>query len=181
MPVITCVLIEGYSEQTKRLLEERLTDAARSTTGAPWDGITVMINELPGENYMRGRVGRIPAIAPPQPADLVRQFLAAMEARDLDAADARIAPALFEKVDGVFCGEDRHLIMCGHEAEVRGISFEGKVKISRGNNSYPQRIKILLDPIETYYGTAFTEYEIIEATILRLHPHDKFQKKLSLL
>jgi len=86
MPVITCVLIDGYSEQTKRLLETRLSDAARSATGAPWDGITVMINELPGENYMRGRVGRIPAIAPEQPAALVRRFLDAMQARDLDAA-----------------------------------------------------------------------------------------------
>ena len=86
MPVITCVLIEGYSEQTKRLLEERLTDAAQSATGAPWDGITVMINELPGENYMRGRVERIPAIAPEQPADLVRRFLGAMQIRDITAA-----------------------------------------------------------------------------------------------
>ncbi len=91
MPVITCVLIEGYSEPTKRLLEERLTDAARSTTGAPWDGITVMINELPGENYMRGRVERIPAKAPAQPADQVRGFLDAMQDRDLDAARAYLS------------------------------------------------------------------------------------------
>jgi phenylpyruvate tautomerase PptA (4-oxalocrotonate tautomerase family) len=60
MPVITCVLIEGYSEQTRRLLEERLTDAARSATGAPWDGITVMINELPDANYMRAGLNEFP-------------------------------------------------------------------------------------------------------------------------
>jgi phenylpyruvate tautomerase PptA (4-oxalocrotonate tautomerase family) len=91
MPVITCVLIEGYCEQTRRLLEERLTDAARSATGAPWDGITVMINELPDANYMRGRIERIPAKAPVQPAQLVQQFLNAMEARNLAKAKSCLA------------------------------------------------------------------------------------------
>jgi phenylpyruvate tautomerase PptA (4-oxalocrotonate tautomerase family) len=91
MPVITCVLIEGYSEQTRRLLEERLTDAARSATGTPWDGITVMINELPDANYMRGRIERIPAKAPIQPAELVQQFLNAMGARDLAKAKSCLA------------------------------------------------------------------------------------------
>ncbi len=91
MPVITCVLIEGYAETTRRLLAQRLTDAARHTTGAPWDGITVMINELPDSDYMHGRVGRIPAKAPLPPADLARGFLDAMEARDLATAKTFLA------------------------------------------------------------------------------------------
>lgn len=91
MPVITCVLIEGYSDQTRRLLEERLTDAARYTTGAVWDAITVMINELPFENYMRGRVEKIRAKAPTPASDIVRNFLKTMEALDLEGARSFLA------------------------------------------------------------------------------------------
>jgi phenylpyruvate tautomerase PptA (4-oxalocrotonate tautomerase family) len=91
MPVITCVLIEGYSEETRRYLEERLSDAARLAIGAAWDGITVMINELPAANYMRKRGEIIPAIAPHPPAGIVRNYLSAMEARDLDTAKGYLA------------------------------------------------------------------------------------------
>jgi phenylpyruvate tautomerase PptA (4-oxalocrotonate tautomerase family) len=91
MPVITCVLIEGYSDKTRRLLEQRLTDAARYTTGAVWDAITVMINELPFENYMRGRVEKIPAKAPTPASDIVRSFLTTMESRDLEGAKSYLA------------------------------------------------------------------------------------------
>ena len=91
MPVITCTLIEGYSEEVRRRLEERLTDVARVTIGAPFDGITVIINEVPAANYMRGRAARIPGTPPPQPAELALGFLAAMEARDLDKARGFLA------------------------------------------------------------------------------------------
>ncbi len=91
MPVITCTLIEGYPEDVRRRLEERLTDAARVTIGAPLDGITVIINEVPGANYMRGRTARIPGTPPPSPAELVLGFLAAMEARDLEQARSFLA------------------------------------------------------------------------------------------
>ncbi len=91
MPVITCVLMEGYSDATKRRLEERLTDAAKHTTGAVWDAITVMINEVPSQNYMRGRVEKIPAKAPVPAAELVRQFLQAMQERDLEKASGFLA------------------------------------------------------------------------------------------
>jgi phenylpyruvate tautomerase PptA (4-oxalocrotonate tautomerase family) len=91
MPVITVTLIEGYSEDVRRRLEERLTDAARVTIGAVPDGITIIVNEVPAANYMRGRTGRIPGAPPPQPAELVLGFLAAMEARDLDKARSFLA------------------------------------------------------------------------------------------
>ncbi len=91
MPVITCTLIEGYAEDVRRRLEERLTDAARVTIGAPFDGITVIINEVPAANYMRGRTGRIPGTPPTPPAELVLDFLAAMEARDLEQARSFVA------------------------------------------------------------------------------------------
>ena len=60
MPVVTVTLMEGYEEQTRSELCERLTDAGTATIAAPLDGVTVIINEVPAANYMRGRQGRAP-------------------------------------------------------------------------------------------------------------------------
>ena len=60
MPVITVTLMEGYDEQTRSELCTRLTDAVTDTIAAPLDGVTVVINEVPAANYMRGRQGRAP-------------------------------------------------------------------------------------------------------------------------
>jgi len=91
MPVITVTLIEGYAPEVRRRLEERLTDAARVTIGAPFEGITIIVNEVPAANYMRGRAARTPGTPPRQPAEVVLGFLAAMEARDLDKARSFLA------------------------------------------------------------------------------------------
>ncbi|MBZ0217104.1 MAG: tautomerase family protein, partial [Fimbriimonadaceae bacterium] len=88
MPVVTCTLIEGYSAETRKVLEECLTDAVHAATGAPWDVITVILNEVPGTNYMRGRTHRTPAAAPSAPSEVVREFLQTMERRDLAGAAA---------------------------------------------------------------------------------------------
>jgi hypothetical protein len=77
MPVITVTLIEGYDEATRRNLAERLTDAAVSAIGAPLDGTTV---------------SRTPGRPPPAPEGIVRDYLGAMEQRNLEAATARLAP-----------------------------------------------------------------------------------------
>ncbi len=92
MPVITVTLIEGYEAATRRNLSERLTDAARAAIGAPLDGITVVITEVPAENYMRGRTGRTPGTPPAPAGAIVRDYLAAMERRDLAAASGLLAP-----------------------------------------------------------------------------------------
>ena len=63
MPVITVTLIEGYDDATKQQLNERLTDAVLDVIDAPLDGVTVMINEVPPANYMRGRQARTPGKA----------------------------------------------------------------------------------------------------------------------
>ena len=97
MPLIECTLIKGYDGQTRRLLAERVTDAASSATGADPEFVTVTIKEVDGENYMRGRVQREPAAAPEQPEDIVREFLGAMEARDLAKAKGFLAEG-FEMV-----------------------------------------------------------------------------------
>jgi 4-oxalocrotonate tautomerase family enzyme len=92
MPVITVTLIEGYDEAARRNLAERLTDAAVAAIGAPVDGTTVVIDEVPPANYMRGRASRAPGRAPPAPEGIVRDYLGAMERRDLEAATALLAP-----------------------------------------------------------------------------------------
>lgn len=91
MPVIRMTLIEGYDDDTRRTLATRLTDAVRATIAAPLDGITVAIEEVKPASYMRGRVSRTPGAPLPSPADTVRSFLAAMEARDLDRARGYLA------------------------------------------------------------------------------------------
>ena len=63
MPIIQVTLMEGYDAETRRKLSERLTDAVTDTISAPLDGITVVLNEVPPTNYMRGRVSRIPGAA----------------------------------------------------------------------------------------------------------------------
>ena len=60
MPVIEVTLMEGYPEATRQALMERLTDAITHTIAAPLDGVTVIIHEVPGSNYMRGRQRRVP-------------------------------------------------------------------------------------------------------------------------
>ena len=63
VPVITVTLMEGYDEQTRSELCTRLTDAVIDTIVAPLDGVTVVINEVPAANYMRGRQQRTPGAA----------------------------------------------------------------------------------------------------------------------
>jgi len=91
MPVMTITLIEGYDAATRAVLEKRLTDAVRATIGAPPDGITVLVHEVPAENYMRGGRHRTPGPPAASAEAVVRAFLAAMEARDLATAEGYLA------------------------------------------------------------------------------------------
>ena len=91
MPMIECTLIKGYAEKTRKLLAERVTDAASSTIGAHPDQVIVTIKEVISTNYMRGRVNRKPALAPTEPEVIVREYLNAMEKRDLDLAKKYLA------------------------------------------------------------------------------------------
>ena len=86
MPIVTVNLIAGYDAQTKARLGKVMTEAVRSVIPAPPEAVTVILQESPSENYLRGGVTRVPAPALPDPSEIVRAFLAAMEARDLDAA-----------------------------------------------------------------------------------------------
>ncbi len=86
MPVITVTLIEGYDDAIRARLAKGLTQVAQAVIGAPPDGVTVTLNELPSGNYMRGGQRRTPGLAPAPPVDIVRAYLKAMEQRDLAAA-----------------------------------------------------------------------------------------------
>ena len=91
MPLIECTLIKGYDTKVRKRLAERLTDAACCSIGVASDFVTVTIKEVDSNNYMRGRMSRVPASAPRPAEHIVRDFLAEMEARDLDAAKAHLA------------------------------------------------------------------------------------------
>ena len=77
MPLIECTLIEGYDAPTRRLVCERITDAACSAIGASPEFVIVTVKEVAPENYMCGRSPKKPAAAPRQPDQIVRAFLAA--------------------------------------------------------------------------------------------------------
>ena len=91
MPIVYLHLIEGYNASDKRRLGEAITDAIRFVIPAPAELVTVMIHDLPKENYYRGRRNRTPASAKSDPCKLVQDYLTAMEARDLTKAEANLA------------------------------------------------------------------------------------------
>ena len=100
MPIVDMHVLEGYDEDAKRRLGEALTDAVRLVVPATPELVTVMIHEMPAENYYRGRTTRTPAPAKPDPAVLVRSFLSAMEARDIDLAQGFLANGFVMKFPG---------------------------------------------------------------------------------
>ncbi|WP_424975993.1 nuclear transport factor 2 family protein [Dinoroseobacter sp. S124A] len=91
MPVIELHLIEGYDIDTKTRLGRALTDAVRGVIPADPDAVTVLTHEISAAGYMRGGQPRTPAPALPDPVTIVRDFLRAMEARDLDRAASYLA------------------------------------------------------------------------------------------
>ena len=90
MPIIEAHILEGYSDEEKSRLGRALTDAARLVVPAAPDAITVMLHEMPRTDYMRGGTHRDPAPARPDPCEVIRAYLAAMEARDLATAQSML-------------------------------------------------------------------------------------------
>lgn len=92
MPIVSIDLLEGYDAATKTRLGQAVTDAVRAVVAAPPEAVTVILREMPTGHYLRGGEHRRPAPPLPAPEQVVRDFLAAMEARDLAAAQALLAP-----------------------------------------------------------------------------------------
>ena len=92
MPVVEAKLLQGYDADDKSRLCAALTDAVLHVVPATPDVVTVFVHEVPEHAYMRGRTHREGAMARREPQQIVRAFLSAMEARDLDAAQVLLAP-----------------------------------------------------------------------------------------
>ncbi|ADC49493.1 4-oxalocrotonate tautomerase [Alkalihalophilus pseudofirmus OF4] len=51
MPIVTVQLLEGRTDDQKRALVEKVTDAVSETTGAPAERISVIIDEMKPTNF----------------------------------------------------------------------------------------------------------------------------------
>lgn len=91
MPMVQVNLLKGYDAATKEWMAQELTHCLRGITQAVPDGISVWMNEFESEDYFRAGEVRQPGPAATHPAQLVHEFLAAMEARDLDLAATYLA------------------------------------------------------------------------------------------
>ena len=90
MPVIELHIVEGYADADKTRMGAALTDAIRTVIPADPDLVTILIHEHAHHHYMRGGTNRSGAVSH-DPAQTVRDFLSAMEARDLDTARGFLA------------------------------------------------------------------------------------------
>lgn len=100
MPIVELHLLKGYRADDKRRLHEGLTNAVRLVVPAEPDAITVMVHEMETENYSRGGRQREGASALPDPVDIVRRFLSAMETRDIDKAGSLLAAGFSMRFPG---------------------------------------------------------------------------------
>jgi phenylpyruvate tautomerase PptA (4-oxalocrotonate tautomerase family)/ketosteroid isomerase-like protein len=91
MPVVELHVLEGYNSKEKQRLGQALTDAVRFVVPATPELVTIMIHDMPTENYYRGRIQRRPAAARPDPELIIKDYLSAMETRDLEKANTLLA------------------------------------------------------------------------------------------
>ncbi len=87
MPIVEIHILEGYGPSEKARLGRAVSDAVRSVVPAAPDAIIVMTHEMADENYMRGGQTRTGVAALPDAVQMVRDFLSAMETRDLATAE----------------------------------------------------------------------------------------------
>lgn len=91
MPVISVTLLPGYPQDAQQRLVQRLAHTARSVIDASDAGTTVFIHEASA--YRRdGNVFSTGGPVLQEASQLVAQFLECMAARNLEAAQAFLAP-----------------------------------------------------------------------------------------
>lgn len=100
MPVVQLTLIKGYSAEFRRRISEKITDLVVQLSGAVPEGTTVTIQELDQASYMRGREQKNPIPPAPPASQIVLDYLAAMEARDLDKAKRFLAEGFWMEFPG---------------------------------------------------------------------------------
>ncbi|WP_082808161.1 2-hydroxymuconate tautomerase [Shouchella tritolerans] len=59
MPIVTVQLLEGRTDEQKRALVEKVTDAVSETTGAPKERVSIIISEMKPNDY--GVAGKRPS------------------------------------------------------------------------------------------------------------------------
>lgn len=86
MPMLQINLLSGYSSELKARLCHALTSVIASTIQAKPEAISVWVHEVNSENYYRAGEPRQPGQGSRNPETLVREYLAAMENRELTKA-----------------------------------------------------------------------------------------------
>lgn len=51
MPYVTVKMLEGRTDEQKRNLVKKVTDAVAETTGAPVENVVVFIEDMPKNHY----------------------------------------------------------------------------------------------------------------------------------
>lgn len=99
MPVVTVTLLPGYGPDCEARLVQRLALATRSVIAAQAAGTTVFVQHA--ATYLRdNRVFTGGGPEQPDASALVRQFLEAMQARDLSKAREFLAPGFVMNFPG---------------------------------------------------------------------------------
>lgn len=57
MPMVQVELLEGRTIEQKRLLVEKVTQAIVESIGAPAENVSIIIRDMPKENF--GRAGKL--------------------------------------------------------------------------------------------------------------------------
>lgn len=91
MPMLQVNLLSGYSSALKGRLSRTLTSVIAGITQAKPEAISVWIHEVGADNYSRGGEPRSPGPGAVDHAGMVRDYLLAMENRDLDTARGYLA------------------------------------------------------------------------------------------
>lgn len=91
MPVVNVSLLKGYDIAVREALGQALTQAVQQVIAAPPEAIVVCLNELDTGNYYRGGVTRQGGKPQQDPQTVVREFLLAMQERDLARAQSFLA------------------------------------------------------------------------------------------
>lgn len=51
MPIITVKMLEGRTDEQKKALVEKVTEAVAETTGAPKENVSIIIEEMQKNHY----------------------------------------------------------------------------------------------------------------------------------
>lgn len=91
MPMLQVNLLAGYSDTLKKRLSMALTAVVGAITNAKPEAITIWINEFNSEDYSRGFENKQPGQGTEDPSILVKNYLNAMEQRQLATAQTYVS------------------------------------------------------------------------------------------